>query len=66
MHPGNSTLEFDVTLTGWTGDAGQITRFQNNVSLERFYYILFMKNFASIITEAHFIWKKLILDSIHL
>ncbi len=27
----NTTLEFDVTLMGWSGDANQITRFQNNI-----------------------------------
>jgi len=31
MHPGNSTLEFDVTLTGWGTSGGEITRFQNNI-----------------------------------
>ncbi len=32
VNPINTSLEFDVTLTDYTTPAGEIIRFQNNVS----------------------------------
>lgn len=31
VNPNNTTLEFDVCLTGWSSSSGEITRFQNNI-----------------------------------
>lgn len=31
VNPNNTTIEFDVCLTGWSGAINEITRFQNNI-----------------------------------
>ena len=31
VNPANTTLEFDVCLTGWSSSTAEITRFQNNI-----------------------------------